>query len=138
MSEPGLPAAPGSYVLVLRADLPARLAIGSLGELEIRPGYYLYTGSAFGPGGLRARAGRHLAGRALLETSDDDVSIKIVGREDNKTRTFASLKEYAVSLGIAEADFGAVLKLGGWTQYAMSTHDTMEAYLQEYVAANNK
>ena len=79
-----------------------------------------------------------LTGQALSEASDDEVIEKIVNREEEKVRSFASLKEYAMSLGIPEADFGNVLKSGGWTQYSVSTHDTMEAYLQEWVVANQQ
>ena len=50
MSASALPAAPGTYLLVLRADAPARVSVGSLGELEVGSGYYLYAGSALGPG----------------------------------------------------------------------------------------
>jgi len=52
----------GTYVIVLRADDTRQLTVGRAGTLTIKPGYYLYVGSAFGPGGLRARVGRHLAG----------------------------------------------------------------------------
>ena len=34
--------------------------VGRLGECRLRRGYYLYTGSAFGPGGIPARVLRHL------------------------------------------------------------------------------
>lgn len=66
MNAFAIPAAPGTYLLVLRADAPARVGVGSLGELEVRPGYYLYAGSALGPGGLRARLSRHIAGQGAL------------------------------------------------------------------------
>jgi Uri superfamily endonuclease len=37
-----------------------------LGDFEFPPGYYVYLGSALGPGGLKARVGRHLrAGKKL-------------------------------------------------------------------------
>ena len=36
--------------------------MGRLGLLEFRSGYYVYAGSAFGPGGLRARLTRHWIG----------------------------------------------------------------------------
>ncbi|MES9991044.1 MAG: GIY-YIG nuclease family protein [Candidatus Thiodiazotropha sp.] len=50
---------PGTYVLVLLTDKKATVQIGRWGTLTIQPGYYLYVGSAFGPGGLRARVTRH-------------------------------------------------------------------------------
>jgi len=36
-----------------------QVPVGRLGSLAIEPGYYLYVGSAFGPGGVRARVLRH-------------------------------------------------------------------------------
>lgn len=54
------PAHSGSYVLWLRLGRKRRIQIGRLGEQLFSPGYYAYTGSAFGPGGLRARLTHHL------------------------------------------------------------------------------
>ncbi len=54
-----LPASPGTYVLVLRSSRSRTVRVGRLGQLQLRPGYYLYVGSAFGPGGLRARIEHH-------------------------------------------------------------------------------
>jgi len=54
------PSLPGTYALVLRLDEPRQLAIGRLGQLEFLPGYYVYVGSALGPGGLSGRLCRHL------------------------------------------------------------------------------
>ena len=51
---------PGTYALVLRAKSGRSIRIGRLGTLEIRPGFYLYVGSAFGPGGVQARLRHHL------------------------------------------------------------------------------
>jgi Uri superfamily endonuclease len=53
---------PGSYALILRCDARADIRVGRLGCIGIQPGYYLYTGSAFGPGGVRARVARHCRG----------------------------------------------------------------------------
>ena len=54
-----LPDLPGTYVLVLHSTIQSSLAVGRRLTLTIEPGYYLYVGSAFGPGGLRARISRH-------------------------------------------------------------------------------
>jgi Uri superfamily endonuclease len=59
-----LPEAKGTYVLVSHASQMKRLEIGRLGTFTIVPGYYAYVGSAFGAGGLRARAGHHLESTA--------------------------------------------------------------------------
>ncbi len=53
----------GSYVLALRLDAPHTLHVGRLGEFDFPAGWYLYAGSARGPGGLLARLARH--GRRL-------------------------------------------------------------------------
>ena len=50
---------PGTYALILKATTRARIRVGRLGDLQIEPGFYVYVGSAFGPGGLAARVGRH-------------------------------------------------------------------------------
>jgi hypothetical protein len=57
-----IPADPGAYLLHLRLHQPRILRVGRLGEFSFAAGEYLYTGSACGPGGLRARLGRHLRG----------------------------------------------------------------------------
>lgn len=57
-----LPSEAGSYALVLRLTRPHSLQIGALGLVFFPPGQYVYLGSARGPGGLRARLGRHLLG----------------------------------------------------------------------------
>lgn len=61
-----LPPLPGSYVLILHLGRDCSIRIGRLGEWGFPAGYYLYLGSARGPGGLRARLGRHLRGPAHL------------------------------------------------------------------------
>lgn len=43
---------------------PVSLAIGKLGCFKFKPGTYYYAGSAFGPGGLRARLNHHIKGAA--------------------------------------------------------------------------
>jgi Uri superfamily endonuclease len=58
ISEPG--PHPGTYALVCRSSCAAEIAVGRLGVLPVRRGFYVYVGSAFGPGGLRARVGRHV------------------------------------------------------------------------------
>lgn len=50
----------GTYVLILRVEKPARIRIGKLGLATIDAGFYAYSGSALGPGGLAARVGHHL------------------------------------------------------------------------------
>ena len=61
-----LAAQPGTYVLWLRLPQPRTLRIGRLGNAVFAPGYYAYVGSAFGPGGVRSRLGRHLLGGDAL------------------------------------------------------------------------
>jgi endonuclease-3 len=50
----------GTYTLVLERDVGATIEVGALGEHEFPAGWYVYTGSALGPGGF-ARVERHRA-----------------------------------------------------------------------------
>lgn len=51
--------APGTYALVLACNKTGNLRIGQLGSLVLQRGFYIYVGSAFGPGGLAARIKHH-------------------------------------------------------------------------------
>ena len=55
---------PGTYALVLRCARHCRLTVGVLGTFQVVPGFYIYIGSAFAPGGLRSRLLHHLLKRA--------------------------------------------------------------------------
>ena len=55
-----IPDEKGSYILFFKTEEKKFITIGKLGKITIKPGIYVYIGSAFGPGGLRARIGRHL------------------------------------------------------------------------------
>jgi Uri superfamily endonuclease len=50
---------PGTYALILSCSRKIRVQIGCLGTMRLQPGYYVYLGSALGPGGLRARIAHH-------------------------------------------------------------------------------
>ena len=54
------PAAPGAYILLLRLDTTIYPEIPRFPNAVLTPGWYVYAGSANGPGGLRARINRHL------------------------------------------------------------------------------
>jgi len=51
---------PGTYVLVLSSRSTDLIQIGRLGALRLQSGFYVYVGSALGPGGVRARLAHHL------------------------------------------------------------------------------
>jgi Uri superfamily endonuclease len=63
MPQRELPRQGGTYLLVMRASRRRWIEVGSLGRVQVAPGWYGYAGSALGPGGLAARAGRHLGAR---------------------------------------------------------------------------
>jgi Uri superfamily endonuclease len=54
-----LPSSPGTYALVFSLSAPRSVRVGALGSITFEPGYLVYVGSAFGPGGLHARVTRH-------------------------------------------------------------------------------
>ncbi|NJP06353.1 MAG: GIY-YIG nuclease family protein [Chloroflexaceae bacterium] len=50
----------GTYLLILQMEPPChQIRIGQLGTYDLEAGFYLYVGSAFGPGGLDARLNHH-------------------------------------------------------------------------------
>lgn len=50
----------GTYLLILHlASDIAALRVGRLGQFTFAAGYYIYVGSAFGPGGIQARLAHH-------------------------------------------------------------------------------
>jgi len=49
----------GSYALILFCPKGKLVQIGKLGLLQLRRGFYVYIGSALGPGGVRARLAHH-------------------------------------------------------------------------------
>jgi Uri superfamily endonuclease len=49
----------GTYALILACVRNSRIQIGRLGRMQLQCGYYVYLGSALGPGGLRARIAHH-------------------------------------------------------------------------------
>lgn len=77
MSAAALPAAPGTYCLWLQLETPLRIPVGRIGELSLPPGLYAYAGSALGPGGLQARAGRHLRAEKPLRWHIDWLTVRI-------------------------------------------------------------
>ncbi len=55
-----LPSDAGAYLLILRLGAPTNLVIPKFAGRTLLAGWYLYAGSARGPGGIAARAGRHM------------------------------------------------------------------------------
>jgi Uri superfamily endonuclease len=51
---------PGTYALILRSRSRTTIQVGSRRQIDLEPGFYVYVGSAFGPGGVLARVARHV------------------------------------------------------------------------------
>lgn len=75
-SEIELPSETGTYLLLLNLDQEKEISVGRSGTFSFQPGYYLYLGSAFGPGGLRSRLGRHIRGGEKIFWHIDYLRIK--------------------------------------------------------------
>ncbi len=57
-----LPNLPGTYAVSFTLPEALKVSVGRLGYFDFPAGQYVYLGSARGPGGLRARLGRHIRG----------------------------------------------------------------------------
>lgn len=76
MAADDLPDAPGAYALTFRLDDPATLPIATLDNPVLAAGTYVYAGSAFGPGGIRARVSRHLRAEKKAHWHIDHLSAR--------------------------------------------------------------
>jgi len=68
---------PGTYALVLKSEKKQTAKIGKLGRLPIFPGWYIYVGSALGPGGLHTRICRHTKKRKKFRWHIDYLRFKL-------------------------------------------------------------
>ncbi|MCP4176176.1 MAG: GIY-YIG nuclease family protein [bacterium] len=60
MKEYDIEHKPGTYAILLKNKLSKNIRVGKLGIYIFKPGYYVYLGSALGPGGLHGRLNRHI------------------------------------------------------------------------------
>ncbi|MHC1766628.1 MAG: DUF123 domain-containing protein [Verrucomicrobiia bacterium] len=104
----------GTYVLVAAVAQMKRLEIGSLGMQVLQPGFYLYVGSAFGAGGLRARVGHHLKGAAdphwhidYLLTVAEPVEVWFTTADTKLEHHWAEMLENASQFRTPIARFGS-------------------------------
>jgi Uri superfamily endonuclease len=90
----------GTYALVLRVNQQERIEIGRLGLVSMPAGYYVYVGSAFGPGGLQARIAHHLR---LAKKSHWHIDfLRKIGQIDDIWYTYDALKrehQWASTIG---------------------------------------
>jgi Uri superfamily endonuclease len=66
--------APGAYALGIRLRRKITFESGRIAGHRLAPGFYVYCGSANGPGGLAARVGRHLKRRKALRWHVDQLT----------------------------------------------------------------
>lgn len=76
ISDPqDLPRVPGAYLLILRLGSAVTLDIPKFAGQALPAGWYLYAGSARGPGGIAARAGRHMRSDKPLRWHIDHLTV---------------------------------------------------------------
>ena len=108
------PRLPGTYALVLHASTTQRIVVGRLGVLVVQPGWYVYVGSALGPGGLAARI-RHHAHPALrprwhidyLRAVTDLVDAWYTSDGERHEHEWARLLAHMPGASLAMSGFGA-------------------------------
>ncbi len=74
-----LPSTRGAYILAIQLDQPQLLPLARLGEPELPAGLYVYAGSAYGPGGIKARVTRHLRKEKTVHWHIDHLTKKAAG-----------------------------------------------------------
>jgi histidyl-tRNA synthetase len=58
--ESQIPALPGAYLLLIELTKGTDVKLRKMRSASLAPGRYIYAGSAYGPGGLKARLSRHM------------------------------------------------------------------------------
>lgn len=109
-----LPACGGTYVLLMWLENPRQITVGRLGRHTMQAGWYGYVGSAFGPGGLRARLRHHasVASRPhwhvdYLRRHVDLVEIWYTDSDQRREHDYAALFARLPGHRIPVAGFGA-------------------------------
>jgi Uri superfamily endonuclease len=109
-----IPALPGTYALVMRCTTPRSITVGRLGELALRPGYYIYVGSALGPGGLAGRLHRHLSPSHVLHWHVDYLGqamsvdeVWYIADPIRREHEWASILQGTPGMSVPMARFGA-------------------------------
>ena len=107
---------PGTYALIFLSSRKSQLKIGKLGTLQLKPGFYIYVGSAFGPGGIKARVAHHCKKPArphwhidylasFLKLTEIWYTYDPIHREHQWAKTIASTRAASVPLdGFGSSD----------------------------------
>lgn len=112
-AAPELPRAPGAYVLAIVLAKHLCLNQSHFAGYTLAPGTYVYCGSAYGPGGIRARVARHLRRDKPLRWHVDEltggnrinqVGIRIGGRECDLVDEILSVGGKSVLRGFGSSD----------------------------------
>ena len=106
--------APGTYALLLRGETKREIEVGALGTMTVQPGVYVYVGSAFGPGGLRARVERHVRGDGALHWHVDYLravttleAVWYTRDPERRECTWAATVQSLPAAAVPRDDFGA-------------------------------
>jgi len=108
-----LPRQAGAYVLLIDLGEPLSLDLPAFRGESLAPGLYGYCGSAFGPGGIRARVSRHLRSDKPMRWHVDHVTragrvvqagIRIGGRECDLVGELLARGGRAVLPGFGSSD----------------------------------
>jgi Uri superfamily endonuclease len=96
-----LPREAGAYVLLINLGGPLSLDMPAFRGKSLAPGLYGYCGSAFGPGGIRARVSRHLRGDKPMRWHVDRLTV--AGR----------VEQAGIRIGVAGRVEQAGIRIGG-------------------------
>lgn len=72
---PPLPQGVGAYILLIHLKTSLILDLPRLPSDSVDPGWYAYAGSAYGPGGLKARLARHERKKKRLHWHIDRLTV---------------------------------------------------------------
>ena len=104
----------GTYIIVLKVKTVQKMEIGKIGKFTFKKGYYIYIGSAHGPGGIKERIKRHLRRDKAkhwhidyLRDAGSVVAVLISYSKKKKECEWASKLSSSPSLSTAVNGFGS-------------------------------
>lgn len=115
-----LPREAGAYVLLIRLEGRLPLDIPAFRGKGLAPGLYAYCGSAYGPGGIRARVSRHLRANKPMRWHVDRLTA--AGRVERAGIRIGGRECDLVSELILQGGLPALPKFGGSDCRACPAH----------------
>lgn len=112
---------PGTYSLLCHRRQTDELTIGALGPITFESGWYVYTGSAFGPGGFSRITRHHEIADGTRDTRHWHIDY-LLGASETAIETVYVTPETDCECAVAQAVPGTRIAAFGASDCSCSSH----------------